>query len=414
MRNFLTLSLSFVVAIVQAGGYRVSLQGVRQAALGAQGVAMNHDASVAFFNPAALAFVENQLSLVVGGFAVGINAKYQNLQTLQSAETNNPIGTPLYLAASYKPNDNLALGMSVTTPFGSTIDWGNQWVGRYVIDKIALKSVFIQPTVAYRVLPWLSVGGGFIFARGNVNIKRALAIGSQEGGIEIDKKGAYGNGYNLGIFMQPTKNLNIGVAYRSKITMKAEQGEIHFKNIPNLVKNNLPFSAKFFDAKLPLPAEMLIGVNYKITPSLMIGAEIGAVQWNAYKHLNLSLYEKQAYRNEEKVYLSNSTKNYANTLNYSIGAEYLPLENLALRAGYKFDKSPSPANYFNPETPTVDYHAFTAGLGFTIQQFTIDAMGEYVYGEQRRFDNVQYNFSGDILSRGFVFGLGLSYHIEKF
>ena len=402
------LFLSLSACLVYGGGYRVSLQGVRQAALGAQGVAMHHDASVAFFNPAALAFVESKVSIAVGGFGVGIKSSYQNQQTLQKAETNNPLGTPLYFAASYKPTKNLAVGVSVTTPFGSTIDWGNKWAGRYIIDKIALKSFFIQPTVAYRFNDWFSLGGGVVIARGDVNIKKSISLGNQDVGFEIDKKGAKGTGMNLGVFVKPTDNLNIGVSYRSEITMKADEGDVIIKDVPVVASSRLPFTAKNFNSKLPLPAEFLIGANYQATPRLMLGLEVGAVQWEAYKDLKIELYNgADVYKTEP------SNKNYKNTVNYSLGAEYLATNNLALRVGYKYDESPSPSDSFNPETPTVNYHAFTGGLGFNFNQFTVDAMAEYIYGEERSFNNTQYNFGGDIMSRGFVFGLGLSYNLNS-
>ncbi|MBV7440134.1 outer membrane protein transport protein [Weeksellaceae bacterium TAE3-ERU29] len=401
------LFLSLSACLVYGGGYRVSLQGVRQAALGAQGVAMHHDASVAFFNPAALAFVESKVSIAVGGFGVGIKSSYQNQQTLQTAETKNPLGTPLYFAASYKPTKNLAVGVSVTTPFGSTIDWGNEWAGRYIIDRIALKSFFIQPTVAYSFNDWFSLGGGVIIARGDVNIRKSISFGSKDIGFEIDKKGAKGTGMNLGVFIKPSETLNIGASYRSEITMKAEEGDVIFKDVPAIASTKLPFTAKNFNSTLPLPAEFLIGANYQVTPKLMLGLEIGTVQWSAYKDLKVELYNGADVYNSEP-----SDKNYDNTVNYSFGAEYLATRNLAVRLGYKYDESPSPSDSFNPETPTVNYHAFTGGFGLNFNQFTIDAMAEYIYGEERSFNNTQYNFGGDIMSRGFVFGLGLSYNLN--
>nr|CAG38651.1 putative outer membrane protein [Ornithobacterium rhinotracheale] len=404
---FLSFVLMASTGILWAGGYRVSLQGVRQAAMGAQGVALSHDASVAFFNPAALAFVDDKLSIAVGGFGIGITAKYQNRETLYKAETDNPLGTPLYLATSYKPTEKLALGVSVTTPFGSTVDWGDKWAGRYIIDRIALKSFFIQPTAAYKVTDWLSVGAGAIIARGNVNIKRAISLGNQDAGLEIDKKGAHGTGFNVGVYAKPNDKLNIGIAYRSEVKMKADKGDAVFKNLPSIVKGKMPFSAKYFDAQLPLPAELLIGANYKVTPKLLVGAEIGAVKWNAYETLNIKLY------NNEEEYNNTSNKNYKNTLNYSIGAEYLINPKAALRLGYKFDKSPSPADSFNPETPTINYHAFTTGFGYEFERFRVDAMAEYLLGNERSFHNTQYNFGGDINTGGYVFGLGLSYRLDK-
>src|SRR5699024_3353583 len=106
-----------------AGGYRVALQGVRQASMGLTSVMHARDASIAFYNPAGLAFVDSKLSIAAGGFGIINNVKWQNPSTLESAETDSPLGTPIYFAASYRPIDDLTLGLSFTTPFGSTVTW---------------------------------------------------------------------------------------------------------------------------------------------------------------------------------------------------------------------------------------------------------------------------------------------------
>ena len=88
-RLFVTASL-LVGAMVFAGGFRVSLQGVKQLAQ-AHTSAHTEDASVAFFNPAGISFIPNKLSIVAGGFGVVSNITYQNPMTLESYDTNSPI-----------------------------------------------------------------------------------------------------------------------------------------------------------------------------------------------------------------------------------------------------------------------------------------------------------------------------------
>ncbi|SZD71689.1 47 kDa outer membrane protein precursor [Candidatus Ornithobacterium hominis] len=398
--------LLFLAVDAFAGGFRVSLQGVRQSALGAQGAALTGDASVMFYNPAALAFVGSQWSVAAGVFGVRLTSKYQNRTTLETAETDNPLGTPLYAALSYKPVDKLALGVSVTTPFGSTVDWGNNWSGKYVINRIALKSFFIQPTIAYQFNDWFALGGGAVIAKGSVNIQREVAVAGNDASLEIDAPHAQGWGMNLGVFIKPSEKVNLGLSYRSELKMKAEDGDVKWKNVPQLVSGSLPFNAKKFNAQLPLPAELLFGVTYQATPKWMLAAEIGAVNWGTYKELVINLTNgKEGYKNQ-------STKEFKNTVNYSLGAEYAATDKLDLRLGYKFDESPSPGRYFNPETPTVNYHAFTSGLGYKFKALKIDLMAEYLKGNEREFNNVDYDFGGDIVSSGFIFGLGLSYNFD--
>ena len=406
-RNLLWLMMLLVFpSAVYAGGYRVSLQGVRQAALGAQGAVLSHDASVAFFNPAALAFVDSKVSIAVGGFGVGLTSKYQNPNTLEQHESDNPLGTPIYGAVSYKPSDNLALGVSFTTPFGSTIEWGNEWSGKYVIDRIELKSYFFQPTIAYKFNEWFGIGVGYIVAKGSVNIQRDVAVGNTDANLEIDSKDGKGTGYNVGVYIKPDPKVTIGIAYRSKVKMEVEDGDVSWNNVPTLVQSTLPFAANSFNAELPLPYEAIFGLSYQVTPKLLVLGEIGSVGWEEYKTLDIE------FENENASYNSASTQNYDHTFNYSFGAEYAASEMIDVRVGYKYDNSPSPGEHFNPQTPTVNYHAFTAGLGAHLGGLNLDLMGEYIQGEEKSFSNLESGFSGALNSTGFVFGLGLSYNIQ--
>jgi long-chain fatty acid transport protein len=44
---------------------------------------------------------------------------FQNPSTLQSYKTDNPISTPIYAAVTYKVLENVSVGFSFTTPYGS-------------------------------------------------------------------------------------------------------------------------------------------------------------------------------------------------------------------------------------------------------------------------------------------------------
>ena len=139
-----------------AGGFRVSLQGVKQLAM-AHTSAHTEDASIAFFNPAGMSFIPNKLSIVAGSFAVLSEVTYQNPDTRESYSTNNPVGTPIYAAIAYKITDNFSIGMNLTTPFGSTIEWPKNWSGNEIVDKMQLKSFFFQPAISVKMADWMSI-----------------------------------------------------------------------------------------------------------------------------------------------------------------------------------------------------------------------------------------------------------------
>src|SRR5690606_20269414 len=113
MKKLATLSLLILGSYsVFAGGYRVSLQGQKQLAMGHTGVAVVNNAEVLFFNPAGMSFLENRFNASIGGNALIAKTKFQNETYNWKAETEN-MGTPFSVYASYKVNDWLSAGLGV-------------------------------------------------------------------------------------------------------------------------------------------------------------------------------------------------------------------------------------------------------------------------------------------------------------
>ena len=168
MRKILVSMALAAGMMAYAGGFRVSLQGVKQLAM-AHTSAHAEDASVAFFNPAGISFIPAKLSVAAGGFGVSNKITYQNTSTLQQTETDNPLGTPIYAAIAYKMMDNVSVGFSFSTPFGSTIEWPSDWEGKEIVQKLELKSYFFQPMISVKLAPWASFGASYIYAKGKVD-----------------------------------------------------------------------------------------------------------------------------------------------------------------------------------------------------------------------------------------------------
>lgn len=196
MKRILITTALLAGVFSYAGGFRVSLQGVKQLAM-AHTSAHTEDASVAFFNPAGISFIPNKLSVAVGGFGAITEVEYQSLETLQSYKTENPLGTPLYAAIAYKVTNNVSVGLSVTTPFGSTVKWADDWTGREIVQKMELKSFYFQPMVSYKFNDWASIGVSYIYAKGMVDWDKAVT--NLGGTFNINDEKATGSGFVCGL-----------------------------------------------------------------------------------------------------------------------------------------------------------------------------------------------------------------------
>ena len=387
MRKLLSLTLlALAGSTAFAGGYRVSIQGQKQLAMGHTGVAVVNSAEVAFFNPAGMAYLDKKFNVSVGANALFANVKFQNSTYNWTAESKN-VGTPFSVYATYKLNDWLTAGLAVYTPYGSAVDWDQDWQGAHLVNNIDLQAIFIQPSISVRIGEHFSVGGGPIYATGSVNFNRNLSmnplLSDSEGNptdVTIDAKGINAWGYTAGFMFNPTDKLRIGMNYRSEIIMEARGGDATYNDTPSFN----PLANTTFDADLPLPAELTVGLSYEVTDKLLFAFDYNRTMWSVYKALDVKFGNGTESLNP---------RNYQNSSTYRVGTQYKANDKFTFRAGWYFDESPVQDGYFAPETPRNDSMGYTGGLTYQLNsKLGIDFSFLYLH-----FDEVDnsYDYSTD-------------------
>jgi long-chain fatty acid transport protein len=414
MKKLLLLSVfALATAVTYAGGYRVSLQGNKSLAMGHTGVAVVNSSESVFFNPAGLVYLENKLNISGGGFGIFSDVAYQDVATGATAMTDSPVGTPFYLYGSYQATDWLAFGLGVYTPFGSTVEYEDDWAGSHLVNNIDLAAIFIQPTVSLKLSEYFSVGGGPIYVTGSVNFNRNLnrTLSDLDGNrseVTVDATGVTNWGWTVGAMFRPTENLTIGANYRSEIILDAEDGDADFENIPNSPLT--PFADTTFDASLPLPAEMTVGLSYEFCDKWLFAFDFNRAFWDVYESLDLDFADPN-------IPDSVNPRNYKNASTYRFGLQYEATDMFTLRAGYYFDESPVTEGFFSPETPRNDSNGYTAGLTVNIsERLAIDASFLYLHFKEvdATYEGYRENgqvapFGGTYKSSAFAPGLGVTY-----
>jgi len=418
IKRILTFALfCFAVTQVFAQGYRVSLQGNQALGMGHTGVAVVNNAETAFFNPAGLVYLEDRLNVSAGGYGIFSSTKWQNTETGQFSEVEDNVSTPFYLYATYRINDWLTAGIATYTPFGSTVEWERDWAGSHLVNDIELAAIFVQPTISVKLSKHFSIGGGPIFATGNVsfnrNINRTLADeNGVRSNVSIEDSGVTNWGWTAGFMFTPTEKLRIGFNYRSLIDLNAEGGEAVFANIPDSQLVPVSNGITTFDATLPLPAEYTIGLSYQFNDKLLFAFDFNRAMWEEYDALVIE------FGNPE-IPDSVNPRNYENSSNYRFGVEYKAMEKLTLRGGYYYSETPVQSGLFAPETPRNDAQGYTAGLTFNVNsKLSIDASFLYLrfkeIDESYDFyveDGTQVPFSGTYKTTTFIPGIGISYKL---
>lgn len=390
MRKLLSLTLlALAGSTAFAGGYRVSIQGQKQLAMGHTGVAVVNSAEVAFFNPAGMAYLDKKFNLSVGGNALFAKTKFQNSQYNWEASTEN-MGTPFSVYATYKINDWFTAGLAVYTPYGSSVEWDQDWEGAHLVNNIDLQAIFVQPSISIRVGEHFSIGGGPIYATGSVNFNRNLSmnllLSDSEGNptdVTLDAKGITAWGYTAGFMFNPTDKLRLGMNYRSEIIMEARDGDATYNDTPSFN----PLANTKFDADLPLPAELTVGLSYEVTNKWLVAFDYNRTMWSVYKALDV----KFANGTE-----SLNPRNYQNSSTYRFGTQYKANDKFTFRAGMYFDESPVQDGYFAPETPRNDSMGYTGGLTYQVNsKLGVDFSFLYLHFDE--IDN-SYNYSTDPIS----------------
>ena len=134
------------------------------------------DASTVWLNPAGMTRLE-QSQLLLGAGALVIQNKFdvEPGTTVSGGgaglTTALPTGSGFYVQ---NLTQDFKLGVSLTTLPGLAGDYGDTWAGRYFLEKAALFGVALSGIAAYRVLPWLSIGGGPSLGHSHVGQDTAL------------------------------------------------------------------------------------------------------------------------------------------------------------------------------------------------------------------------------------------------
>lgn len=401
-----------------AGGYRVALQGQSALGMGHTGVAMTDSAEVVFFNPAGMSSLKMDSNFASGITLINSTTKYQNATANIAAETNNPTGTPIYLYYSKRFDQNISYGLGVYTPFGNAVEWPKDWAGSHLVNNISLKTIFVQPTISYKINNMFSVGFGPTYINGQVELNRNLSTdlvdaNGDRSNVTIEASGITAWGLNAGILAKPTNSLSIGLNYRTRSDLKAKGGTADFENVPtNLPAETLAKTVDTkFDSELVLPAELTIGMSYAINSNTTIAADINRTFWSAYESLDLKFDT-----GSESI----GPRNYNDANVYRIGIQHKLNPNLTVRAGAYYDDTPISSGYHTPETPRNDSKGLTAGASFKMsKRMDIDFSFLYLMFAEFNgsYDHIRdddpatpdASFGGDYISSVTSFGFGLNY-----
>lgn len=246
----------------------------------------------------------------------------------------------IYYSQEIQPS--LFMGISVNTPFGLKTEYDNQWIGRFQALKSELKTININPSIAYQVNDKLAIGGGISAMWAQAELSKALNTGT---GDTVKVKGDdWGFGFNLGAIYQATPDTRLGLAYRSEVKQKLDgTSSSSFKGADANPLTSLNTGIK---ADLTLPESLSLSALSHLNAKWDIMADVTWTGWSKFQDLKIV--------RDNGSTLNDTTENWHDTMRYSVGVSYQYNDKLKLRSGVAFDEEAIDDQYRTARIPGND------------------------------------------------------------
>jgi len=387
-----------------AQGSQVNTQGIKALGMSGAGSALFVDETSIFYNPGALVNMDHN-AISAGGTTVMYRSAFREANSLQQHNTKFKISPPFSLFATFGPKNTWwKAGIGVYTPFGGGVDWGTDWPGRYELNHLNMRAIYIQPTLSFKLTDNFSFGGGFVYNIGSVDLARSIPAFDENGNAGSAKLSGTGTGtgYNVGVYYHLEDVIAISLSYRSKVVTKLTDGDAKFE-VPSALSAAFPNTN--FDAELPLPSSFNIGVAIPVSDKVDVAIDGTFINYDIYKSLTFK------YKvNTDALQDTYQPKNYQNAFSGKIGVNYKTCDNLQLRAGAGYVVSPVQADYVYAETP--DNNRVMGSLGFTYTlSKKMDLNGAYTFQRilQRTVTNSVTGLNGTFKTNIHAPGISLTY-----
>ena len=332
--------LSLPPALAQAGAlYIYEMSNASESGYGGAGMAARaNDAGTVFTNPAGMTLFDES-AMLAGGVGVYIDGGFRtnnlNTSTGNSGHVNKrivPSGTLSYLRPI---NDRWTWGISAQNYFGLAVDWPGDWVGRSSSVNVALLAPQVQPTIAYKVNGWLSVGAGPALTLGYVSDKLRpdpLTPGDwPDAKVRISDTDFAVQG-NFGVMLQPGAHTRIGLRYLTETDLDFEDDPQTSWRDP--LGNALGDPNVNLDLGVTMPQTVSAGIYHTYNERLNL---LGSVGWD-----DMSEFGRVQVAIDDNGNPGTTVDaGFRDTWHFGVGAEYLWKPDLQITAGISYDTSMS-------------------------------------------------------------------------
>lgn len=376
MKRILNLRLTGAILLAgaaaiqtaRAGGIELYEIATPDTGLASAGYAARaNDASTLFKNPAGMSRLDG------AQLQAGAQALYGSVSFSPDGNTPPRLGTDsggnaigcmpgasLFVVAPL--GDKFRVGLGTFSYFGLASDYGDNWVGRYYVEKSALLGVSLMPALSFKATDWLSLGAGLNAMYGYLNNDVAINRGRFEVLPVPDaqmnlKDHAWGFGGNAGVLIKAGENTRFGVTYLSPV-------KLDFQATPSFsglgpVLGALLANPRQLDLGVKVPQSVMASVYHALDDKWAVMADFGWQNWSQFGNVEVGV---------ESGGVTTLKLPYRDTWHGAIGAQDRASEKWLFSAGAGYDSSAVDDQNRTVTLPMGQAYRFGLGAQYQLSQ----------------------------------------------
>jgi long-chain fatty acid transport protein len=316
--------------------------------------------SAIYYNPAGITQLEGN-NLRVGIYGIDLNPQYKNPTTGQTFDNQLKFHAIPQFYYVFTPKDWMAsFGLGVYSPFGLGVIWPQNTGFQNVATEGKLYTETINPVIALKLFPSLSVAGGVMVNYAKIKLQNDL--------FQFDGDG-WDVGYNLGALWQPIDQLSFGGTFHSG-TKVNYQGQTDVTGLGSSSANS----------KWNFPIKAIVGVSYRPTPKWNLEFNADYTDWGTVGTVTVNQTTPPL-----SIFVPTITEplNWIPSWYYEFGATRYLDNGWHMSAGYIYNENSVPDANYSPLVADMNRHFFSLGLGRKGKNFDFDVAYQFGYGPTR-------------------------------
>ncbi len=359
-------ALSVAAGPVAAGGFAIGTQsgsGTGNAFAG--GAAVADDASVAWSNPAGMTLLPAGKQAAAALHVLKPSFKFQNNGSTGAFAApgtgeGGDGGDWAFVPNGFFTMDitpRLRFGLALNVPFGLTTEYDAGWRGQLTGLKSEIKTINVNPSIAFKVNDTLSIGAGFSVQK--IDAELTGFTGSAAGGIlELDADDV-GYGFNVGMMYQATPNTRIGASYRSSIKYELEGSANFSGTAAALLRSDVR-------ADLRVPESVSLSVFTTLNPQWELMADATWTRWSRLQQLVVTRTTATPAGSAAGSTLTSLDFQWDDVWRLGVGANYRMNDRTKFRFGLALDKTPTKDATRTPRLPDQDRTWLALGVQYRL------------------------------------------------